>query len=530
MKSKNIVILIFILLIIIIICLIILSTLLTTDKYVNENYMLQIPQNNVNNILNSEKTVDQQNIVPTNQTSYKSDFLKIINRLKTHTSNIKQINIPIYYINMDKNPERREFMENQLSPYSKNVNRIVGYNGYKIKNRKTDTVDGITFFNNYPELKNSEIGCLMSHLLAIKTSYEKGDEIALILEDDTVINLINMLDFEFDTIYKKAPHDWELISLFHMSKWNSELLTKFYHSEEYQYLRHNNIDYLYSLVGYLINRKGMKKVLDFVYDYHNNVFYLGKDMKVAPNGPADFFLYDITTSYYFTPDIFYPNNLALQSTIHTDHTDAHISRSLEVISYYDNKIKAKEFKTHYNLPVLYICLSKFKADNDMKIKNVLSVFSSPEKIESIYLYENPQLARLESHIKMLTHAIEKYPNKDVLFCEDEFKFQTNPIIFLYNFFEKKITWDVLLLSNYSQQTIPSVYKDLKRTFESSGSKCYLVRAGYIQKILTSFQESLQLYKKFGTWIDNVNNVDQCWKPLQKIDLWFIPETNITTLE
>jgi GR25 family glycosyltransferase involved in LPS biosynthesis len=522
MKSQKILLIIVIILFIIILFIMSTNINITTDNS-QENYLL----NSHNTVLNSEKTVDQQNIVPSQQTSHKSEFLKIIKRLKKYTTVVKKIDIPIYYINMDKNPERREFMENQLHSYSSNITRITGYNGYKIKNLKMDTVDGISFFNNYSELKKSEIGCLMSHLITIKTAYDKGDEVALILEDDTVIDLINLLDFEFETIYKKAPSDWEMVSLFHMSKWNSEFLKKVYHSEEYQYLRHNNIDYLYSLVGYLINRKGMKKVLDFVYDKVNNIFYLGKDMSIAPNGPADFFLYDITTSYYFTPDLFYPNNLSLQSTIHSDHTDAHINRSLEVVTYYDNKIKAKEFTKHYNIPVLYVCLSKFKDGEN--IKKSLSIFSTTEKMESVYLYEHPELSRLESHIKMLSHTLEKYPGKDVLFCEDNIKFESDPRIFLYNFFEKKITWDVLLLSNYSQQSVSSAYKDIQRTFESTGTGCYLVRAGYINKILSVFQDSIAIYKRFGIWTDHINNADQCWKSLQKIDQWFVPQKNIVNI-
>ena len=36
----------------------------------------------------------------------------------------------------------------------------------------------------------------MSHLMAIKTSYDRGDEMSLILEDDAVLSLLNLINFD----------------------------------------------------------------------------------------------------------------------------------------------------------------------------------------------------------------------------------------------------------------------------------------------------------------------------------------------
>ena len=232
----------------------------------NENY----DENGI--VLEKEKTIDAQNLNPSTQTTEKKDFEKIINRLKKYTDNpVKKINIPIYFINMDKNPDRKEFMENQLQKFSNNFNRIKGFNGYKIKNKLYDTVEGVTFRNNYVDLSNAEIGCLMSHIIAIKTAYDNGNDIALILEDDTIVNLINMLDFDFDAIYNDAPENWEVINLFHMSNWQIDMLKSSYnHTKEYKYLKHDrSVNYLYSAVGYIINRKGMKKIIDYAYQGKN---------------------------------------------------------------------------------------------------------------------------------------------------------------------------------------------------------------------------------------------------------------------
>jgi GR25 family glycosyltransferase involved in LPS biosynthesis len=474
-----------------------------------------------------EKSIDKQNLNPSDQTTDKKDFVKIINRLKKYTeSPIQKLDIPVYYINMDKNPDRKEFMEHQLAPFTDRYRRIKGFNGYKIKNKTNDTIDGITFYNYYNDLSNSEIGCVMSHLIAIKTAYDNGDEIALILEDDTVINLINLLDFKFEQLYKEAPQNWEIISLFHMSnsEYDINFLRKnhFNSTKEYEYLQHDNMHYLYSTVGYLINRKGMKKIVDYVYDNLTQSYHIGRNLLLTPNGRADFFIYNIARTYYLQPDLFYPQNLEMQSNIHTEHTDSHIKRSLEVIKYYDDKMKIKDFFKKYDIPAFYINLEKRK-DRNESVKNTLSVFPNVERIDAIYEFQNGALGCLKSHIKMLKTALEKYPGKHILFCEDDIVFKENPLLFIDDFFSKELKWDVLVLANYTQESVPTPYKNILRTFNSQTCACYLVRAGYIQTILREFENSLEIYNRLKIWNDIVNCTDQCWKKLQKLDYWYIPE-------
>jgi hypothetical protein len=227
--------------------------------------------------------------------------------------------------------------------------------------------------------------------------------------------------------------------------------------------------------------------------------------------------------------LFYPNNLSLQSTIHEEHTAAHITRSLDVVRYYDNKIKQKEFSKHYDIPVLYINLEKRK-DRRQKMEKTLSIFPTVIRIEADYVQDNGALGCLQSHIKMLKYAIEHYPGKDVLFCEDDIDFVGqkgyDPRTFLFNFFEKKMKWDTLLLANHTQQSVPTVYKDLDRTFDSQTCSCYLVRAGYIQNLLNVFENSIAVYNSFGIWNNLTNASDQCWKVLQKVDMWLVPDKTI----
>ena len=81
---------------------------------------------------------------------------------------------PIYYINLDDQPERREFMENQFKYWEiENYTRVSAYDG-----REDDLSDIIK--GRYPEMMSSgEIGCTTSHLKAIKQFYDSENHMQL---------------------------------------------------------------------------------------------------------------------------------------------------------------------------------------------------------------------------------------------------------------------------------------------------------------------------------------------------------------
>ena len=245
--------------------------------------------------------------------------------------------IPVYYINMDKHIDRRRFMTTQLEKYFYRYTRISGFNGYLIQNTENDTVNGITFFNKYPFLTKGEIGCVLSHLNAIKTSYENNDLYSLILEDDTMVHLLS-LDINLEKIMSEAPVDWEMIQLFCIKNTKEELnnLPASLDTGAFIYYKHQPTHYSFSTVAYIINRKGMKKILNQTY-IGKNVFYVGPNKNNIPKyGAADFFLYDLAVTYILYPNIFYVNNIDLNSPIenHDSHHGVHVKSALNVVEHY----------------------------------------------------------------------------------------------------------------------------------------------------------------------------------------------------
>ena len=183
------------------------------------------------------------------------EYIDLIDKI-----NIRRINqIPVYYINMDKDIDRRYYMESQLPNHFERYYRIPGVNGKLIKNKNHDIVDGIEFFNEFKDNSLGEIGCTLSHLLAIKTAYDNGEEIVCIMEDDVYMNLLNIQDESLDDFVKEINLDWEILQLYHQ---NSNNLNKnFIKIKDYTLHLHQKGKYTYYTVSYIINRKGMKKIL-----------------------------------------------------------------------------------------------------------------------------------------------------------------------------------------------------------------------------------------------------------------------------
>jgi len=98
---------------------------------------------------------------------------------------------PIYYLNLDGQPERREYMENQFKEWEiENYTRISAYDG-----REDDLSDIIK--GRYPDAMSSgEVGCTTSHLKAIKYWLENSDApCAIFMEDDCDLEVVKHWPF-----------------------------------------------------------------------------------------------------------------------------------------------------------------------------------------------------------------------------------------------------------------------------------------------------------------------------------------------
>ena len=196
------------------------------------------------------------------------------------------INPPLYFINLDRHKDRLDHMNSILSNSGIKYKRITGLDGEK----NPDSLRGLK-----PEAKADRLGCLVSHLKAIKTAYEDGCEYAFISEDDVEIDFYLKNINKFNKIISKAPKDYEIIQL-HCSNpdfyenWRTRL-------DKESYFTKWNL-YNYGALIYMINRKAMNKILE------SSTKDGDLELKQSEYYVADFYIYNLLNTYTFLPQFF----------------------------------------------------------------------------------------------------------------------------------------------------------------------------------------------------------------------------------
>jgi GR25 family glycosyltransferase involved in LPS biosynthesis len=229
----------------------------------------------------------------------------------------KEIKMNMYYINIKKSVNRNKSMIKQFSKYCTDkftLNRIEAITPFELsrynENKLIDTCGNTEL----------ELACLLSHIKAIHTCYHNGDNYSLIMEDDVIIHRMPKLSKLIDS----APDYWDVLQLFSLDcniylknkqRDKNKLWVKYTYSS-------------FSAAVYLINRKGMEKILrnffenntgieisnwDYIYKINfNTLSYLGKK-----NCVSEFHVFSFVNTYVSTDLFFSPQ--ANESTIHEDH-------------------------------------------------------------------------------------------------------------------------------------------------------------------------------------------------------------------
>lgn len=204
----------------------------------------------------------------------------------------------IYWINLDADDYRREYMEKQFKHWEiENHTRISGYDA------RDDDVS-VHLKGKFPDnITQNELGCCMSHLKAIKHFYENSnDDYCLIVEDDVDFDTVKYWNFDWKSFFSKLPYDWDSVQLTIISTGDIhvKLHLKFIND--------------FSAAIYLINRHHASKII-------KNHIYGEKyrlDNGVKPRAVSEDTILD-TGKVYSIPLFLY--NLELGSTIHPEHID-----------------------------------------------------------------------------------------------------------------------------------------------------------------------------------------------------------------
>jgi hypothetical protein len=205
---------------------------------------------------------------------------------------------PVYYLNLDGQPERKEYMEEQFKYWEiENYTRISAYDG-----REDDLSDIIK--GRYPEMMTSgEVGCVTSHLKAINHWYTTSDSpYAIIMEDDCDISIAKYWNFTWQDFIRRVPYAWDVIQLAIIC--TGDIVVPI----------HTRFVNDFSTACYVITRHHAEKLIKM----HVRGDKYKLDNGVKPRPVADDLIYNSGVTYA-TPIFLY--KIELGSSIHPDHID-----------------------------------------------------------------------------------------------------------------------------------------------------------------------------------------------------------------
>jgi GR25 family glycosyltransferase involved in LPS biosynthesis len=114
----------------------------------------------------------------------------------------------VYLINLPDQKNRLTHIEKQFKKYNiKNYTVIPAVDG-----RNSDLKHLMN--KEYPRLRPAEIGCLASHITAIKTWLDTSDdEYGIIMEDDCSLDTVEHWQWDWNYFIKHIPKDADIIQL-----------------------------------------------------------------------------------------------------------------------------------------------------------------------------------------------------------------------------------------------------------------------------------------------------------------------------
>lgn len=282
-----------------------IENLVTYD--INNIYSL----NTEPNLLDFERTKIDENFI----LKYRQNF---------YNSNIN-FDYPVLVINMDRSISRLTHIKHQFNKYKTNFIRISAIDGNFIQNVNNGEIDGF----KYKGIRSGSkyvLACTLSHIKTIKYAYDNNLGTTIIMEDDITLELCPFWKQTIKNIIEFAPSNWNIIQLYNNCCRLGNIP---------RYINYNE-QMGTGTVCYIINFEGQKQILNTIND--NCINFSNTDIA------ADYFIYShVLNSYTYSIPLFIPNNDndQLDSCIHTNHTESHIGRKMEIIKYYLNNLTPK---------------------------------------------------------------------------------------------------------------------------------------------------------------------------------------------
>ena len=204
---------------------------------------------------------------------------------------------PLYYINLDGQPERDAAMQSMCKYWKLNPTRISAFDG------RNSSLNHILEGSHDIGISSGEVGCVTSHLKAIKQWYETTDTpYAIFAEDDVSFDTARFWKFTWDEFVEKLPYDWDVVQLAII---NPGVV---YASMHARWVND------FSTACFMVTRHHAKKLID----HHCVGDKFRLDQGVKPRPVADDLIYNCGRTYAI-PLFHY--KIEMGSSIHPEHIE-----------------------------------------------------------------------------------------------------------------------------------------------------------------------------------------------------------------
>ena len=230
---------------------------------------------------------------------------------------------PVYLINLKDHKHRLDSAVAQFKKHGVKEYKVIE----AIDGRNSDLSEIIG--GQYPNLKSSEIGCIASHIKALKHWLDTSDSShAVIMEDDFSFDTVEHWPFDWDYVKSKIPGGADIVQLIMIK---NEPITFSLHKKE-KHTKSNKMTYEWSTACYLIKRSYAKMLVSLHYD---NDKYRFPSHGFA-NQAADVTLYSLGNSYSMP---LFTHIVDAEHSINKSHEDFHSKSSKNINKWWEKNGK-----------------------------------------------------------------------------------------------------------------------------------------------------------------------------------------------
>lgn len=291
---------------------------------------------------------------------------------------------PVYLINLKDHAHRLKNAKQEFKKYGVTDYTIIE----AVDGRNSDLSNMI--IGDYPRLKPSEVGCLMSHIKTLNHWLKTSDsEYAIIMEDDFSFDTVQYWKWDWQYVVDKMPKDADILQLIMIK--NDPIKFSIHKKDPYD--RKKFMSYSWSTACYMIKRSYAKKIVEM--HYKNGKYSLHHHGH--KNQAADVILYNLGVSYSMP---LFTHILDMKNSINQKHENFHIKSKTNIDNWWKNESQKYNKEQFFDLknglnnikPANNGCFTIFHAEEntkEMKDRNVLVKKAKIQLAENFDYLETP---------------------------------------------------------------------------------------------------------------------------------------------